>query len=113
VHRDGREEAYARQIIVRASIDEHRRPWHRERPTDEVPDSAAPAPTSVEDRDELISALQQLTPMQRNAVVLRHWLGLSVRDTAAELGIAEGSVKSHTSRGLDRLSALLGEPAET
>ncbi len=31
LHRDGREEAYARQIIVRANIDEHRRPWRRER----------------------------------------------------------------------------------
>ena len=32
LHRDGRAEAYARQIIVRANIDEHRRPWRRERP---------------------------------------------------------------------------------
>jgi len=113
VNRDGREEAYARQIIVRSSIDEHRRPWHRERATDEFPEPPAPETSSVEDRDELISALQQLPPMQRSAVVLRHWLGLSVRETAAELGIAEGSVKSHTSRGLERLSELLGEPAES
>ena len=32
LHRDGREEAYTRQIIVRANIDERRRPWRRERP---------------------------------------------------------------------------------
>ena len=108
LHRDGREEAYVRQIIVRANIDEHRRPWHRERATGDVPDWPAPSETSVEDRDELISALQQLPPMQRNAVVLRHWLGLSTRDTAIELGISEGTVKSHTSRGLERLSTLLG-----
>ena len=31
LHLDGREEAYARQIIVRANIDESRRPWRRER----------------------------------------------------------------------------------
>lgn len=48
--------------------------------------------------------------MQRNAVVLRHWLGLSTRDTAIELGISDGTVKSHTSRGLERLSVLLGVP---
>ena len=107
LHRDGREEAYARQIMVRANIDEHRRPWHRELATDAVPDRPALSETSVEDRDELISALQQLPPMQRNAVVLRHWLGLSTRDTAIELGISEGTVKSHTARGLERLSALL------
>ena len=67
----------------------------------------SPGETSYEDRDELITALQQLPPMQRNAVVLRHWLGLSTRDTAIELGISEGTVKSHTARGLERLSSLL------
>jgi DNA-directed RNA polymerase specialized sigma24 family protein len=36
--------------------------------------------------------------MQRNAVVLRHWRSLSTRDTAIELGISEGAVKSHTAR---------------
>ena len=45
--------------------------------------------------------------MQRKVVVLRHWLGLSVRETAHELGIGEGTVKSHSSRGLERLEAVL------
>ena len=40
-------------------------------------------------------------------VVLRHWLGLSVTETAAELRIAEGTVKSHSSRGLAALQAVL------
>ena len=31
LQRDGREEAYVRTIIVRADIDESRRPWRRER----------------------------------------------------------------------------------
>jgi DNA-directed RNA polymerase specialized sigma24 family protein len=43
--------------------------------------------------------------MQRKVVVLRHWLGLSVTETASELHISEGTVKSHSSRGLDRLRA--------
>jgi DNA-directed RNA polymerase specialized sigma24 family protein len=45
--------------------------------------------------------------MQRKVVVLRHWLGLSVRESAAELGISEGTVKSHSSRGLAALEATL------
>ena len=45
-------------------------------------------------------------------MVLRHWLGLSVAETAAELGINEGTVKSHTSRGLAALRLTL-EPSET
>ena len=105
VRRDGGEEAYVRRIIVRAHIDEHRRPWRRESPGLEGHDRA------VEDdraeRSTVIAALQDLPLMQRRTVVLRHWLGLSVEETARELGISTGTVKSHTSRGLARLQAAL------
>ena len=56
----------------------------------------------VEERSALFDALQSLPEKQRKVVVLRHWLGLSVRETATELGINEGTVKSHSSRGLAR-----------
>ena len=107
LHRDGREEAYTRQIIVRANIDEHRRPWRRERPGLDGYDGAARQPLPVEERSALFEALQQLPPMQRRTVVLRHWLGLTVEETATELGISTGTVKSHSSRGLERLKAVL------
>jgi DNA-directed RNA polymerase specialized sigma24 family protein len=45
--------------------------------------------------------------MQRKVVVLRHWLGLSVAETAQELRIGEGTVKSHSSRGLAALRSVL------
>jgi len=45
--------------------------------------------------------------MQRRTVVLRHWLGLSVEETAAEPSIATGTVTSHTSRGLESLQSAL------
>ena len=107
LHRDGREEAYVRTIIVRANIDESRRPWRRERPGLDGPDRAAREPLPVEERSALFDALQELPPMQRKVVVLRHWLGLSVAETALELGIGEGTVKSHSSRGLAALQAVL------
>ena len=107
VRRDGREEAYARTIIIRSHIDETRRPWRRERPGLDGPDPVAREPLAVEERSALFEALQALPLMQRKTVLLRHWLGLSVAETAAELRITEGTVKSHTSRGLAGLQAAL------
>ena len=111
MHRDGREEAYVRQIIVRANIDESRRPWRRERPGLDGLDAAARSDLPYEERSALFDALQALPVMQRKVVVLRHWLGLSVEQTATELGIATGTVKSHSSRGIEKLQAALGEVA--
>jgi RNA polymerase sigma-70 factor (sigma-E family) len=107
LHRDGREEAYVRQIIVRTNIDEHRRPWHRERPGLDGHDAASREDLPLEERSAMFEALQALPAMQRKTVLLRHWLGLSVEETAHELGISTGAVKSHTSRGLDKLQHAL------
>jgi RNA polymerase sigma-70 factor (sigma-E family) len=107
LHREGAEEAYVRTIIVRANIDEHRRPWTRERVGLPEGDRAAREPLPVEERSALFDALQGLPVMQRKVVVLRHWLGLSVEETAHELRISTGTVKSHSSRGLGRLQAVL------
>ncbi len=109
LHRDGREEAYVRQIIVRANIDESRRPWRREAPGLEGWDQTAREGLPYEERSVLFEALQSLPPMQRRTVLLRHWLGLSVEQTAGELGISQGTVKSHTSRGIEKLQTLLGD----
>lgn len=107
VRRDGREEAYVRRILVNAHIDEGRRPWRREVASPELPERAATSGPSYADRSALVAALQELPPMQRSVVLLRHWLGLSVAETAAELGIGEGTVKSHTHRALAALEASL------
>jgi RNA polymerase sigma-70 factor (sigma-E family) len=107
----GSAEAYTRQIIVRANIDESRRPWRREHSTDAPREHALDPDHSVEDRTDLVDALQQLPLMQRRTVVLRHWLDLSVEETARELGISTGPVKSHTSRGLAHLHELLADDA--
>ena len=113
LHLDGREESYTRQIIVRANIDESRRPWRRERSGLAGHDPVARQQLPTEERSALFDALQDLPMMQRKVVVLRHWLGLSVEETARELDIATGTVKSHTSRGIERLKSALepvGEP---
>ena len=107
LHLDGREEGYVRQIIVRANIDEGRRPWRRERSGLDGHDPVARTELPTEERSALFEALQELPVMQRKVIVLRHWLGLSVEETARELGIASGTVKSHSSRGLEKLKTTL------
>ncbi|RYC11135.1 SigE family RNA polymerase sigma factor [Nocardioides zhouii] len=107
----GREEAYARRIIVNADLDQRRRPWHRRRSSVpvELLDVPARGGATTEDRLELLAELRRLPAMQRRTVVLRYWLGFSVEATAHELSISEGTVKSHASRGLATLRARLGE----
>jgi RNA polymerase sigma-70 factor (sigma-E family) len=58
---------------------------------------------------EVIAAVRALPARQREAVVLRHYLGLSEAETAAAMGVAAGTVKSSTSRGLAALSRQLKE----
>ena len=112
VRRSGSEDAYVRRILVRASIDESRRPWRRERATEDLPDLPAAEPTGVEDRAALFDALQALPAQQRAAVVLRHWLGLSVAETAAELGSTRARSRA-TPRAASPALRLTLEPSET
>ena len=107
IKHDGDEEAYVRRIMVRANIDESRRPWRRERATDDLGDRATSEGMPPEERSALFEALQALPLQQRKVVVLRHWLGLSVKETATELGLSEGTVKSHSHRGLAALEGSL------
>lgn len=102
-------DAYVRRMVVNAHLDEVRRPWRRrEHVIDQLTDRAAPSSSGPEDDDALWRALRGLAPRQRRVVVLRHYWGLSVEETAADLGISTGTVKSQTSAALSRLRVLLG-----
>ena len=63
--------------------------------------------TALLARDEVVSALRQLAPRQRATLVLRFWEDLSIEDTATILDCAVGTVKSNTSKALERIRALL------
>jgi len=103
---------YARQVLLRAFLDERRRPWRREHAT--TPESAAldgPAGGADDPSDRLLlrTALLRLTKRRRAAVVLRFWADLSVEEVAELLGCSTGTVKSLTARGLADLRAMLAD----
>lgn len=52
-------------------------------------------------------ALEKLPARQREAFVLRYWEDMDVAETAAMMGCSEGSVKTHCSRAVHTLAALL------
>jgi RNA polymerase sigma factor (sigma-70 family) len=64
-------------------------------------------------RHTVLLAVRQLPARQREVVALRFFDDLSVAETAAALRCTEGTVKTHTSRALSRLSELLADPRQT
>jgi RNA polymerase sigma-70 factor (ECF subfamily) len=74
---------------------------------------AAPSPEAAvlegERRTELLDAIGRLDERDRDVLVHRFLLGLDEQETAESLGIRRGTVKSRTSRALDRLRSELPE----
>ena len=103
-------DAYVRRMLVNAATDAARRPARRREVLlgDAAPDPGRADPDAAL-RLALLEALRDLAPGQRRVVALRHWWGLSTEETAAELGISPGTVKSQTSDALKRLREVLAE----
>jgi RNA polymerase sigma-70 factor (sigma-E family) len=95
-------DAYARTTVVRTFLDERRRFWRREVPTETLPDTALPN-DQPEERIAVLNALAHVPPRQRAVLILRFWEDLSVEQAAHILGCSQGTVKSQTSRGLSTL----------
>ncbi len=100
----GSPEAYARRVLLNLFLDE--RKWSAEQPTDELPEQACSA-GDPNLRLDVAAALAQLPRQMRAVVVLRFLDDRSVAETAAGLGIAEGTVKAHTHRAMAALAPLL------
>ncbi|GLZ01542.1 SigE family RNA polymerase sigma factor [Actinoplanes sp. NBRC 103695] len=105
----GNPEAYARRALVNRATNR----WRGRRRRPETPlahhDVAQPDHSDgVIVRDVVLEALRELPPRQRAAVVLRYLDDLPIAEVAAALDCSEGVIKSNTSRGLERLRAVLG-----
>ena len=62
-----------------------------------------------EEHREVFAALRRLPDRQREALVLRFYLGVTEEETARAMGISRGTVKSSTSRALAALGRMLKE----
>ncbi|GAA4893165.1 SigE family RNA polymerase sigma factor [Tessaracoccus lubricantis] len=103
---DAKFEAYVRTTIYRTYVSWWRRKWNAELPSDDLPDS----PTTSADQAvsmDVVRALAALPKMQRAVMVLRFLEDRTVTEVAELLGIAEGTVKAHTSQGRAALRASL------
>lgn len=102
----GNPEAYVRRVMYTTYLAWWHRRWTSEVPTGVLPEREAAADTDPQ-RVDVAAALATLTKGQRAVVVCRFFEDLSVHDTARQLNVSEGTVKSQTSRAL---AALRGSP---
>ncbi len=109
-------EAYVRRAIATRTIDEHRRrARHRRLLVTLRSDADADVPGPAEshaDRSQLADAMATLSPRERACVALRFVEHLSTAETAAQLGLAQGTVKRYVSDGVAKLNAALGTSDE-
>src|SRR3954466_3123326 len=102
--------AYVRKTLTNSYLDQRRRPAEHS-----MADIAEPAAGNADGdpvnrviaTDQIRRALTALSPQQRAVIVLRHFGGLDDAAIAAELGCTEGTVRTHASRGLHRMRAVL------
>lgn len=106
VERMGNIDGYVRRIIVNAHYSDRRRPWRRERAS-EPRDVPLEPGFPVEDADAIRTALRALPPGQRRVIVLRHIWNLTIEETATELGISPGTVKSQSADAIATLRRTL------
>jgi RNA polymerase sigma-70 factor (sigma-E family) len=105
IREKGATDAYMRRVLANTRISWWRRRTLQECPLDHVPEPGAvwDAFAELDLRDALRTALSGLSKRQRAIVVLRYYSGLSVAETAAELGVSAGTVKSTLHRALAKL----------
>ena len=113
--------AYGRKVLVNLALDEGRRRTRQRAELGSASDAHRPAERadadsvrvlgSVESGTDLSRALGELAPRQRAALVLRYFDDLSEAQTAEVMGCSVGTVKSTTSRALERLREIVDRQA--
>jgi RNA polymerase sigma-70 factor (sigma-E family) len=114
---EGDPEGYLRRTLYNLAADGFRQQGRWRRRVTLVQSHAAQPPADataeVDVRDALVRLLLQLPARQRAVLVLRYWEQLTEAETAEALSCPEGTVKSATSRGLQRMRELVACWQET
>ncbi|WP_458270772.1 SigE family RNA polymerase sigma factor [Streptacidiphilus sp. PAMC 29251] len=101
-------QAWVRTVAYRISVSSWRKAVNRltahrrSRPDPELPGLGP-------DHLALVAALRQISPEQRQAIVLHHLVGLSVEEVAEQTGAPAGTVKARLARGRKALAPHLSE----
>jgi RNA polymerase sigma-70 factor (sigma-E family) len=104
--------AYARKVVVNQAMS-----WWRKRSSHESPLTLRDEPSwdgrvdEVPEHERVWQAVLSLPRRQRAVMVLRYYEDLSEAQIAETLGMAPGTVKSHSHAAAQRLAVLLGDPA--
>lgn len=105
--------AYLRSIVLNLARDHNRRGLLSLRHQDSMIDARTPEMPEermvrTESESEVIEALNDLSPRQRDCLVLRFYMDLTEKEIAETLAISPNSVKTHCQRGMAVLSVVLG-----
>ena len=106
----------AAEAYLRSAVLNRCRSWVRRQVTQRAPrplmlvreQQESPEDTAVgrAEAQSLVAAMRTLARRQREVLACRYVLELSVAETAQLLQISEGSVKTHTHRGLQALQRI-------
>lgn len=99
--------AYTRTVLTNTFLSHRRLRRTSERPVESTPDTARPGP-DPSTRMALFEALRTLSPTDRAVLVLRFWEDRSVAQTAGDLGLSVGAVRTRTTRATASLRQRLG-----
>ncbi len=103
---------YLRSSVINGCRSVHRVRYRRQGITVDPPEPVGSAEAEAmlgEAHREVLAALRRLPRRQREAVVLRYYLDMTEEQAARAMGVARGTVKSATSRGLSALARMLKE----
>ena len=109
-------DGWLHRLLLRACYREAsrgRRRWTVESEVREW-DGMVPDPTAdFADRDQLERGFSRLAPDQRAVIVLHHYLGLTLDETADALGVPPGTARSRINRAMGALRAALDADARS